>query len=113
MIAWSGSDVAIDLQTPAYNILGFEYAPTSDAEKALLAERIAALETGALLQFSPDAECTVVSASVQTGFSEEGHDAEGHDLTFFPFGTNQNVMANLSLFWIKHKTQPLPRQADA
>ena len=78
MIAWSGSDVAIDLETPAYNILGFEYAPTSDEEKALLEEAVAALETGKLLQLSPDAGCTVVSANVQTSFSEEGHDEEGH-----------------------------------
>jgi len=80
MIAWSGSDVAIDLETPAYNILGFEYAPTSDEEKALLEEAVAALEAGGLLQLSPDAGCTLMSASVQTGFSEEGHDSdeEGH-----------------------------------
>lgn len=79
MIAWSGSDVAIDLETPAYNILGFEYAPTSDEEKALLAESVAALEAGGLLQLSPDAECTLVAANVETKFSEEAHDEEGHD----------------------------------
>ncbi|MEZ4705714.1 MAG: DUF2796 domain-containing protein [Caldilineaceae bacterium] len=78
MIAWSGNEMAIDLQTPAYNVLGFEYAPTSDEEKAALAESVAALEAGTLLQFSPDAECTLVSASVQTGFSEEAHNEEGH-----------------------------------
>jgi len=76
MIAWSGNDMAIDLETPAYNILGFEYAPASEEEKALLAESVATLEAGDLLQLNPDAECTVVSANVQTTLSEEGHEHE-------------------------------------
>ncbi|MEM7125355.1 MAG: DUF2796 domain-containing protein [Chloroflexota bacterium] len=78
MIAWSGNDVAIDLQTPAFNVLGFEYEPTSDEEKALMAESVAALEAGGLLQLSPEAGCTLVSATVQTAYSEEGHDEESH-----------------------------------
>ncbi|MEZ4728594.1 MAG: DUF2796 domain-containing protein [Caldilineaceae bacterium] len=80
MIAWSGSEMAIDLETPAYNVLGFEYTPTSDEEKALLAESVAALEAGDLLLVNSDAECTVVSADVQTTLSEEAHTEEhGHD----------------------------------
>lgn len=76
-VAWSGNELAIDLETPAYNVLGFEYAPSSDAEKALLEESVAALETGELLQLSPDAECTLVSAVVDTEMAEEAH--EEHD----------------------------------
>ena len=72
-------DVAIDLETPAYNILGFEYAPTSDEEKALLEESVAALEAGELLVLNPDAECTLVSATVQTTLAEEDLQKEGHD----------------------------------
>ena len=81
MIAWSSSDVAIDLETPSYNILGFEYAPSSDEEKALLAESMAALESGELLTLSPDAGCTVISVDIQTSFEEKGHneDEEGHN----------------------------------
>lgn len=74
MIAWSGNEMAIDLETPAYNVLGFEYAPTSDEEKALLEESVAALEAGDLLQLNPDAECTVVSADVQTTLADEAHE---------------------------------------
>ena len=73
-IAWSGNELAIDLETPAYNVLGFEYAPSSDAEKALLDESVAALEAGDLLQFSPDADCTLISASVETELAEEAHE---------------------------------------
>jgi len=81
MIAWSSSDVAIDLETPSYNILGFEYAPSSDEEKALLAESMAALESGELLMLSPDAGCTVISVDIQTSFEEKDHneDEEGHN----------------------------------
>lgn len=70
-IAWLGNDLAIDLQTPAYNVLGFEYAPTSDAEQAFFAKSMATLEAGDLLQPSPEANCTLVSAVVQTELAEE------------------------------------------
>ena len=75
-IAWSGTDIAIDLQTPAYNILGFEYAPSTDAEKKLLAASIAKLETETLMQLSPEAECVVVDADVETEWTEAEHGAE-------------------------------------
>lgn len=76
-IAWTGNDAAIDLQTPAFNTLGFEYTPQSDEEKALLEESVAALEAGELLLFNADAGCTIVSANVQTAF-EEAHSDEDH-----------------------------------
>lgn len=72
-VAWSGSELAVDLDTPAYNILGFEYAPSSSEEQAILDETIAALEAGDLLQFSPEADCTVMSASVETELDEAEH----------------------------------------
>ena len=78
-IAWSGNELAIDLETPAYNVVGFEYAPTSDEEKALLDESVVALESGDLLQFSPEAECTVTSTVVQTELDEEAHEEAGED----------------------------------
>ena len=81
MIAWSGNELAIDLQTPAYNVLGFEYAPATDAEQALLDESVAGLESGELLNFSPDANCTLISATVATDLAEEAHeeDEETHE----------------------------------
>ena len=72
-IAWSGNEMAIDLQTPAHNVLGFEYAPATDAEKASLEESIAALEAGDLLQLDPEADCAVTSAMVETAMAEEAH----------------------------------------
>jgi hypothetical protein len=75
-IAWSGNELAIDLETPAYNVVGFEYTPTSEEEKALLDESVAALEAGDLLQFSPGADCSFTSAVVQTELSEAAHEEE-------------------------------------
>jgi hypothetical protein len=76
MIAWSGNELAIDLETPAHNVFGFEYAPKTDAEKALVDESVASLESGALLQFNPEANCTLVSGTVETEFSEDAHEHE-------------------------------------
>ncbi|MDX1414433.1 MAG: DUF2796 domain-containing protein [Candidatus Promineifilaceae bacterium] len=76
-IAWSGNELAIDLETPAYNVVGFEYAPTSAEEIALLDESVAALEVGDLLQLSPEAECTVSSAVVKTDLKEAAHEEDG------------------------------------
>lgn len=79
MIAWSGNEMAIDLETPAYNVLGFEYAPTSDEEKAFLEESVSALEASELLLINADAGCTVVSAAVQTTLAEEAHEETHSD----------------------------------
>ncbi len=78
-IAWSGNELAIDLETPAYNVVGFEYTPTSEEEKALLDESVVALEAGDLLQLSQEAECTVTSADVQTELKEAAHEEEDEE----------------------------------
>lgn len=73
-IAWSGTDLAIDLQIPAYNILGFEYAPSTGADKELLSESIATLKTGGLMRLTPEAECAIVAADVETELTETEDD---------------------------------------
>ena len=96
MIAWSGNDLAIDLQTPAYNVLGFEYAPTTDAEQALLDESVAALEAGELLQFSPDANCTLISVTVETELAEEAHE-EGEEMQETEGETHSDIDASYNI----------------
>ena len=76
-IAWSGTDMSIELQTPAYNILGFEYVPSTAAEKELLARSITILETEALMVLTPEADCAIVFANVETDLIERWHDVEG------------------------------------
>lgn len=77
-LAWSGNQIAIDLETPAYNIVGFEYAPATEAEQSLLDESLAALRAGNLLTIlAPSANCSLVSATVETELEEA--DEEVHD----------------------------------
>ncbi len=79
-IAWTGSELAIELLSPAYNVLGFEYAPSSEDELALADESVAALEAGAFLQFSASANCELTSADVHADFLTEEHDEdEAHE----------------------------------
>lgn len=73
-IAWSGDTLAIDLSTPAFNVLGFEYAPSTDEEQAFATESVAILEEGAFMHFSESAECAIVSAEVHAGFEEAVED---------------------------------------
>ena len=75
-IAWSGKDISIELQTPAYNILGFEYVPSTVAEKQLLDRSITTLETEALMEFTTEAECAIVSVNVETELLERQRHAE-------------------------------------
>ena len=70
-VAWSKKDLAIDLQTPAYNILGFEYAPSTTEEKKRVIECIETLKTEGLIAPSAEAKCAIIAADVQTGFGAE------------------------------------------
>jgi hypothetical protein len=79
-IAWSGNELAIDLQTPAYNILGFEHIPDSEAEQELLEESLATLQEGSLLLIlASDADCAVTEATVHTDLLEEEHTVKETD----------------------------------
>lgn len=70
-IAWSGSELVIDLNTPAYNVLGFEYAPLTIQQEVLLEESIAAFQTGDLLVLSPDAGCEMSLIHVETDIEDD------------------------------------------
>ena len=78
-VALSGNEVAINLQTPAFNVLGFEYAPKSDDEKGLLEESVAVLEAGSLMQMNSDAQCTLTSATIQVDIADEEHEDEEYE----------------------------------
>ena len=75
-VAWSKKDLAIDLQTPAYNILGFEYAPSTTEEKKRVIECIETLKTEGLIEPSAEAKCAIIAADVQTGFGAENKSEE-------------------------------------
>lgn len=76
-IAWSGSDMQADLDSPAFNIVGFEYEPTSDSDKQVVADAFASLENDDLLGFNDDAECVVEEVAIISDWeSASDHDNE-------------------------------------
>ncbi|MFV0297806.1 MAG: DUF2796 domain-containing protein [Hyphomicrobiaceae bacterium] len=75
--------IMIELAAPANDIVGFEHAPASDAEKKAVAEaRARLLNGGGLFQFTPAAKCALKKAKVELeGALEEGkkHESDKHD----------------------------------
>ena len=78
-VALVGSQAEISLETPAFNLVGFEYAPKSDEEKAAVDGATANLEKGDWFTLSEAAGCTLSSFEVESTMSEEGHEGEDHD----------------------------------
>lgn len=80
-VAWSGSDLEVDLDTPAFNLFGFEYEPSSDEDIQIVEEAVAALESGDLLGFNAEAGCQLIGATVATAWDHEGEHAKdaNHD----------------------------------
>ncbi len=63
-IVIAGSTVSVTLNSAMYNITGFERAPQTPDEHAVLAEAISTLEDGdSLFVFTPEAGCEATGAS--------------------------------------------------
>lgn len=68
--------VEIEFDSPAVNVVGFEHAPRTDAERAAASKAEHTLQNaGRLFVFDSDAECRVTSAKVSapTWGESEGH----------------------------------------
>ena len=80
-IAVEGTNIAMTLSAPGADIVRFEYAPETDADKTAVESAIAAL-SDPLTLFAPpaSAECSIVSAKAEL-ILEDGHDdhEHGHD----------------------------------
>lgn len=64
-IAVDGNDLAIDLDGPAGNLLGFEHRPSSPEQQAVLAKVVDSLRAGNTLFLTPPAaDCRLVSSAV-------------------------------------------------
>lgn len=74
-IAVDGNDMAIDLDGPADNLIGFEHQPTTPEQTAVLAKALEILRAGdALFPTPPEANCRMVSAAVSPPeFGADGH----------------------------------------
>jgi hypothetical protein len=83
-IAVEGSQIAMELRAPGADIVGFEYAPESDADKKAVENAIALLSDPLALFVLPDAAgCKVVEAGAELHGEdhdeEHGHDDHAHD----------------------------------
>lgn len=74
-IAVDGNDMAIDLDGPAGNLLGFEHKPSTPEQTAALAKALDVLRAGdALFVTPPGAGCRMVAAAVSPpAFGADGH----------------------------------------
>jgi hypothetical protein len=79
-VAWSGNEMEIELNTPAFNLFGFEYEPSTDEEIQLVEEAVQALESGDLLIINAEAACHLSDSDITTGWEQEGEHADAeHD----------------------------------
>ena len=65
------------LNSPAYNLAGFEHGARTEAEKSRLADISRWLETTPLINTAA-ADCRVTAAAVELGGEEENHDGDTH-----------------------------------
>ncbi|WP_428242354.1 DUF2796 domain-containing protein [Gynuella sp.] len=80
MLAQDGKDFQISLDTPAFNIYGFEHKPDNAQEKELVDNANALLKQGEeLFLFPKDAQCSLQEASVETEQHEHGDEADEHE----------------------------------
>ena len=78
-LALEGSEVHVELDSPAANIVGFEHAPSSEADHAALDKAVATLKDGdRLFRFNEDAGCRMEEARVASELLDEEHEHEGH-----------------------------------
>ncbi len=81
-VAVDGPQVALELRSPAANIVGFEHAPSTPAQVRSLEEALQRLRAGTgLFRLDPAADCVLEQASAErhTGDSGEQRDEHEHE----------------------------------
>ena len=80
-IVLEGAMITVELETPLYNLLGFEHHPETAAQKAKVEMTEDQLQKGeALFVFNANAKCNLISESKAVHlFDEDHHDDEHHD----------------------------------
>ena len=72
--------VTIELETPLYNLLGFEHHPKTAAQKAKVEMAEDQLQKGeALFVFNANAKCNLISESKAVHLFDEDHHDDEHD----------------------------------
>ncbi len=74
-LALEGQEVHIEFDSPAANLVGFEHAPSSEADHAALDKAVATLKDGdRLFRFNAEARCRMEKADVTSALLGEEHD---------------------------------------
>lgn len=68
-----------ELESPLYNLIGFERAPRDEGEYALVAAAIASLEGVATLAFNAEAGCTLSETALEGFPHAAAHEHHDHD----------------------------------
>jgi hypothetical protein len=77
-LALAGRALYLELQSPAADLVGFEHAPSSAADRDALAQVLAALQDGdGLFRFNGDASCAMEDVKITSELLEEGAGDEG------------------------------------
>ena len=72
--------VTIELETPLYNLLGFEHHPKTAAQKAKVEMAEGQLQKGEeLFVFNAEAKCNLISDSMTLELFDEEHEDDEHD----------------------------------
>lgn len=76
-----GAEIHVELESPAANIVGFEHAPATEADREALGQAIATLRDGdRLFRFSENAACRLAAARVKTPLmDDDGGKAHWHE----------------------------------
>lgn len=76
-IAVEGNSLAIEVESPAANIVGFEHRPNNEKQERAIADALSLLEAGDVAFVLPDAAgCQLTEANVQTSYDDEEGDGE-------------------------------------
>jgi len=78
-LALEGQEVHIELDSPAANTVGFEHAPSSEADHSALDKAVATLKDGdRLFRFNAEAGCRMEKAGVTSALLSGEHEGETH-----------------------------------
>jgi hypothetical protein len=70
-LVWEKNVVTIELETPAVNIVGFEHAPRTDAQKKAVRDAVATLRgADKLFHFTPEAGCRGATTDVKSELTD-------------------------------------------
>lgn len=75
-LVMQGQDLELSLSTPLDNVVGFEYKPKTEADKAKLNKAKAVLRSADWVKLSPAAQCKLKKVDVEDDFHDAHADME-------------------------------------